>query len=84
MQATDVQSVSEGRRRVLIAIGVATGLLCLLAAGTAYAAAGPTVATLVTVLGAGAAFGFAALLALGLGDWLTDDEQLLWSLGEGE
>lgn len=69
----------EDRRRVLTAIGVATGLLSMVAAGTAYGAPDATLVTLLLVLAAGGAFGFAALLSLGLGDWLTEDEQLLWS-----
>lgn len=77
-------SPEEDRRRVLIAIGVATGLLSLVAAASAYGTPDATLVALLLVLGGGCAFGFAALLSLGVGDWLTDDDQLLWSTGDGE
>lgn len=75
----------DDRRRVLIGIAVATGLLCLVAAASAYLSLGAGAATIGLVVAAGSAFGFAALLVLGRGDWLTDDDQLLWlSQRDGE
>lgn len=68
----------EARRRVLVAIAVATGLVSLIAAVAAGTSLGTGAVTLLLVLASGAAFGFAALIAVGRGDWLTDDEQLLW------
>ena len=77
------QRISDGvrrhRRRLLAAIGVATGVLSVVAAASALGTADAGPVTLALVLAAGAAFAFAALLSVGLGDWLLDDEQLFWS-----
>lgn len=84
MVTLDDLGTDDDREGVLIAIGLATGFLCMAAATTAYLTLDGGITPIALVLAGAVALAFAAMVYLGRADWLTDDDQLLWSLGGDE